>query len=663
MRVCEAENAPLASTEIGAKSLRRETMDLAELVRSWRVVTLKSLLVVLALLVPVSSALANHHYRPPSPPPTQHRPPVINRPPVQQQQQILQQQRMRNAAQQRAAAREQLSFGAVDDKISKWDDFATLSEAELAVLFTEMKPDVDGLDRNAIKAQVAAGLEAQGAPPDVIRQTLAGFDGLLTALVNEVAGGLQSYPTDMAREFKQIYAANCCGEAQFIQALGAAETKVANAFRDDMAATLATRAPPAVAAMIAGQLGGGTTVITYAANDPTIQAARALVTNGGGGAGAPPAPVATNTGGGTPPAPVATNTGGGTPPAPVATNTGGGTPPAPVATNTGGGTPPAPVATNTGGGTPPAPVVTNTGGGGTPPAPVATNTGGGTNQIPLAPVATNPGGGNAVPNGGLLTPLPPLGQQGAGGGLTGQLPGGASSVGPSPIGENGSAAGDRGRVAEINERIVALGGQLGNSPANKDVIIAELRELVGEAQTLPNFETRPLIELFWADDASKLVLDYTEDGIDLAKVTVVGVACLGSGGAACAGVVAAEEGFKVIDPIAGAIGNAIDNYNDATNSGGAGGLETAIDSSVAGVVEQFYEETGKVLGGKLSNFGQTSKKIGEEIFKRIGKAIYSGDITPTPPSGDGSSYDASASFDNRAAGTSFTTNSGQVIQR
>jgi hypothetical protein len=639
MRVCEAENAPLASVEIGAKSLRRETMDLAELVRGWRVVTLKSLLVVLALLVPVSSALANHHYRPPSPPPTQHRPPVINRPPVQQQQQILQQQRMRNAAQQRAAQRDQLTFGAVDDKISKWDDFATLSEAELAVLFTEMKPDVDGLDRNAIKAQVAAGLEAQGAPPDVIRQTLAGFDGLLTALVNEVAGGLQSYPTDMAREFKQIYAANCCGEAQFIQALGAAETKVANAFRDGMAATLATRAPPAVAAMIAGQLGGGTTVITYAANDPTIQAARALVTNGGGGAATPPAPVATNTGGGTPPAPVATNTGGGTPPAPVATNTGGGTPPAPVATNTGGGTPPAPVATNKGGATPP------------------------------AVAATNAGGGNALPGGGLLTPLPNAGTPFVNNGPTGQLPGaelGGNSLAAPPVsGANidGSLIGDARSVDIVRDEIKALVGEVKSNPGSQANLTAEIRLLNDDLQTLVNDANNSGVRAFWATDASGIILEYTEDGIDVAKVTVVGAACLGSGGAACAGVVAAEEGFKVIDPIAGAIGNAIDNYNDKINSGSSGGLETAFDSSVAGAVEQFYEETAKILGGKLTNFGEFSKKIGEEIVKRIGKAIYSGDIKVSPSSGGSSNYDAAASFGSTAAGTSFTSSSGQVIQR
>jgi len=590
---------------------------------------LRTFFVVVALIVPSSAGLANHHYRPPSPPPsppTQHRPPVINRPPIQQQQQILQQQRLRSAAQQRAAAREQLTFGAVDDKISRWDDFAALSEAELAVLFAELVPEVDSFDRNAIKAQMSADLDAAGAPADAKRQILAGIDPLINQIEAMIGGAQKSYPADMAREFKQIYAANCCGEAQFIQALGAAETKVANKFRADLATRMGAQSglPPGAAAMIAGGIGGGTTVVTYGANDPTIQAARGLVMNGGGTAPAP-TPVATGT--------------GGTTPAPAAVASGGGaTPPAPAA-----------VATGTGGGPTVIPPATKAGGGGAPTV-----------------IAANPaGGGNGLPTGGLLTPLPAFGQQGVGGGVTGQLPGGSpnvASVSSSPIGGNGSG-GDRPRVAEINERIVALGGQLGNNPANKDAIIAELRGLVDEGQTLPNFETRPLIEIFWAGDASKLILDYTEDGIDVAKVTVVGAACLGSGGAACAGVVAVEEGFKVIDPIAGALGNAIDNYNEKVNSGDSGGFGTAFDSTVSGAVEQFYEETGKILGGKLTNFGEFSKKIGEEIVKRVGKAIYSGDISVERSSGGSSHYDSSASLGSAGAGGSVTTNSGQVYQR
>ena len=541
---------------------------------------------------------------------------------------------MRNAAQQRAAAREQLTFGAVDDKISKWDDFATLSEAELAVLFAELTPDVNSIDRNGIKSTLSKEMDAAGAPADVIRQVLAGIDPLINQIEAMIGGAQQSYPTDMAREFKQIYAANCCGEAQFMQALGAAESKVANKLGKDLIARVSSQDgfPPGFGAMLASGITGGNAVITYAANDPAIQAARALVTNGGGGgAGAPPAPVATNTGGGTPPAPVATNTGG------------GGATPAPVATNTGGGTPPAPVATNTGGGTPP------------------------------APVATNTGGANALPTGGLLTPLPNAGTPFANNGPTGQLPGadiGGNSVAAPPVsGANidGSQIGDARSVDILRDEIKALVGKVKSNPGSPGNLVAEIRVLNNDLQTLVNDANNSGIRAFWASDASGIILEYTEDGIDVAKVVVTVAACAGTGGTACAGILAVDKAFQGADFVSGAIGNAVDDYNEKVNGGDTGSIDTALGSIGSGVAEQTAEEFGKVIGGKLGpsigRTGEIFKKVREELGKRVGKLFYSAGTSSAPPSGERSSYDASASLESRAAGTSFTSNSGQVIQR
>jgi len=514
---------------------------------------------------------------------------------------------MRNAAQQRAAAREQLTFGAVDDKISKWDDFATLSEAELAVLFAELTPDVNSIDRNGIKSTLSKEMDAAGAPADVIRQVLAGIDPLINQIEAMIGGAQQSYPTDMAREFKQIYAANCCGEAQFMQALGAAESKVANKLGKDLIARVSSQDgfPPGFGAMLASGITGGNAVITYAANDPAIQAARALVTNGGGGgAGAPPAPVATNTGGGTPPAPVATNTGGGTPPAPVATNT---------------------------------------------------------------------GGANALPTGGLLTPLPNAGTPFANNGPTGQLPGadiGGNSVAAPPVsGANidGSQIGDARSVDILRDEIKALVGKVKSNPGSPGNLVAEIRVLNNDLQTLVNDANNSGIRAFWASDASGIILEYTEDGIDVAKVVVTVAACAGTGGTACAGILAVDKAFQGADFVSGAIGNAVDDYNEKVNGGDTGSIDTALGSIGSGVAEQTAEEFGKVIGGKLGpsigRTGEIFKKVREELGKRVGKLFYSAGTSSAPPSGERSSYDASASLESRAAGTSFTSNSGQVIQR
>lgn len=263
---------------------------------------MKSLLIVLALLVPTSAALANHHYRPPAPPahppPTQHRPPVINRPPIQPQQQILQQRQLQRgvADQMRAASGSQVALTAIDDKVGDWGDFATLSEAELAALFKEMGIGDAQFDRNSIKNMMLAEMAGSGAPPEVLQQLSANLDSMLGLLQTTIGTSMANFPTDMAREFKQIYAANCCGKAQFIAALGAAETKLANAFRNEFASGMAGLAaqggtPSAQVAAMRGALSGGTTVITYDAGDAAVIAASNMVGNGRGG----PTSVASNT--------------------------------------------------------------------------------------------------------------------------------------------------------------------------------------------------------------------------------------------------------------------------------------------------------------------------------------------------------------------------------
>jgi len=409
---------------------------------------LKSLLIVLTLLVPTGAALANHHYRPPAPPahppPTQHRPPVINRPPIQPQQQILQQRQLQRgvADRARAAAAGSVAIKEIDDKVGDWADFATLSDAELVALFKEMGVGDAQFDRSAIKNMMLAEMGGSGAPPEVLQQMSAQLDAMLGMLQTTIGASMANFPTDMAREFKQIYAANCCGKAQFIAALGAAETKLVNAFRNDFAGSMAglaaqNGAPANSVAAMRGALGGSTTII-YDAGDAAVIAASNMVGNGRGG----PTNVAVNT-----------NQGGGTnqaPPAPPATNTGGGTnqaPPAPLATNTGGGTnqaPPVPPVANTGGGTtqtPPAPPANPTPGTQLPPLP--------TNAVPATPVAgtpqvppvqpVNPGGQQQPPQPpmqqptGLLTLVTPPGNVDP----VNLVPGGINTPPPEPLDTSG----------------------------------------------------------------------------------------------------------------------------------------------------------------------------------------------------------------------------------
>lgn len=179
-----------------------------------------------------------------------------------------------------------MSLAALDAKVDNWGDFANLSEDELTQLFESMGMGPEPFDRNAIKQQMLAQMSAEGAPPEARRQLLSMLDPMINQMEALVGGAGQNIPRQIAREFKQIYAANCCGEAQFIAALGAAETKVANQFRDRMSRSMGSMAgqngmpPGAVDAMI-GQMGGGTTNITYSANDPIVTTARNMIGNGG----------------------------------------------------------------------------------------------------------------------------------------------------------------------------------------------------------------------------------------------------------------------------------------------------------------------------------------------------------------------------------------------
>jgi hypothetical protein len=381
---------------------------------------------ILAVVVSGAPALANHHFRPPAPPahpPVQ--PPVINRPPVPPQQQILQQRQLQRGATQRAGATV-VSIKSIDDKVGDWGDFATLSDAELAALFKEMGIGDATFDRNAIKTMMLGEMAGSGAPPEVLQQMSAQLDGMLGMLESTIGASMASFPTDMAREFKQIYAANCCGKAQFIAALGAAETKLANAFRNDFANSMANMAaqngsPPSAVASMRGALTGGTTTIIYDAGDAAVIAASNMVGNGRGG----PTNVASNTnpGGNSSQAPPRTpggnsNPGGGSnqaPPLPTnsvpsTTTTGNPAPPPPAPTNTVPPPPtnPAPATAVTGNpAPPPAPQTNMTPGTPTPPMP--------TTSVPATPVTGNPAPPppqqQVTPNPGGQPPTPPPGNQ------------------------------------------------------------------------------------------------------------------------------------------------------------------------------------------------------------------------------------------------------------
>lgn len=678
-------------------------------------ITLKSLLVVLALLVPTSAALANHHYRPPAPPahppPTQHRPPVINRPPVQPQQQILQQRQLQRgvADQMRAAAGSLAAFAAIDDKVGDWGDFATLSEAELATLFKEMGVGDAQFDRNSIKNMMLAEMAGSGAPPEVLQQMNAQLDGMLGMLQTSIGTSVANFPTDMAREFKQIYAANCCGKAQFIAALGAAETKLANAFRNEFAGNMAglaaqSGAPSAQVAALRGALSGGTTVITYDAGDAAVIAASNMVGNGRGGAtnvasnnnpgtnNAPPKPSTTNTGGGTqqnPPAPPANNTGGGpaqTPPAPPATNTAGGgtqqTPPAPPG-DPATGTPPPGLPTNS---VPATPVT------GMPPAPPqqpVTNPSGQPPAQPptglltlvtppgdLEPVTLVPGGIDTPPpepldTSGLLDLTPDPGSPSVEG--SGELPDvlDTDRVDATPV-DGGPVAMDPGfgndPVDDLRDEIVAIIGEIERDPGRKHELIGELRDLNTNLQNLVNENNTTGLTGFWASDASGTILTATPYVVDGAKITVIAVACVGTGGIACAGVAAVDTAFSFVDPAAGVLGNTIANYDSSGDLGG---------STVDAFSSQLYEEGSKMIAGKTFTQAIGAATVegmgakGEVLVKIVelgGKAI--GEFGPALVSGGGgtnNSYDPSASLGSSGSGGAFyssgSAGEGALIQR
>ncbi|MCE7998225.1 MAG: hypothetical protein HEP70_05145 [Rhodobiaceae bacterium] len=627
----------------------------------------------------------------------------------------------------RAAAASSVSFKAIDDKVGDWGDFATLSEAELAALFKEMGIGDAQFDRNSIKNMMLAEMAGSGAPPEVLQQLGAQLDGMLGMLQTTIGTSIASYPTDMAREFKQIYAANCCGKAQFIAALGAAETKLANAFRNEFAgnmAGLATQsgAPSAQVAALRGALSGGTTVITYDAGDAAVIAASNMVGNGRGGAtnvasnNAPPAPPATNTGGGTqpttpaPPTPPATNTGGGAqpttpaPPAPPATNTGGGptqNPPAPPVANTGGGptqTPPA-TPTNQTPGTPP-PLPTNSvpatpvvGPPQVPPQQPPVNPGGQmpaqppgqqppglltlvTPPVDVEPVTLVPGGINTPPPAPLdtsglldLTPDPKSPSVEGGGELPDVLD--TDRVDATPV-DGGPVTMDPGfgndPVDDLRDEIVAIIGEIERDPGRKPELVGELRDLNTNLQTLVNNNNTTGLTGFWAGDASGTILTAVPYVVDGAKITVIAVVCVGTGGAACAGVAAVDTAFSFVDPAAGVLGNTIANYDSSGNLGG---------STVDAFSSQLYEEGSKMIAGKTFTQAIGAATVegmgakGEVLVKIVelgGKAI--GEFGPALVSGGGgtnNSYDSSASLGSSGSGGSFyssgSAGEGALIQR
>jgi hypothetical protein len=673
----------------------------------------------------LAPAMANHHYRPPAPPVAPVHPPTQHRPPVVPNQQILQQRQLQRGATQQMRAGETVNLGAfkaIDDKVGDWADFATLSEAELATLFKEMGVGDANFDRNQIKTMMLGEMAGSGAPPEALQQLSASLDAMIGLIQTSMASSIANYPTDMAREFKQIYAANCCGKAQFMAALGAAETKLANAFRSGFASSMAgmaaqNGAPPEQMAAMRGALVGGTTTVIFDAGDPSVIAASNMVANGRGG----PTVVATNNNPGSnnaPPLnPGGTNTGNSnsnqTLPNPGTQNPVTQNPVTqnpvtqnpvtqnPVTQNPVTQNPVTqnPVTQNPVTQNPVTqnpitqnPVTQNPGPGqiittfNLPPAnPSSTNGGGQTLPTvlpkvdPVVLVEPNPGGGNSPspatdsnPNpGGLLdltidpfTPDPSLTD--GNGGLPDVMD--TTGVDKTPVVVLGSG-GEQGKTPdELRDEIVKLIGEIKRDPGRKPELMGELRDLNAEREKLVGQNNSSGLTGFYASDESKPILTAVPYVIDGAKIVVITVACVGTGGAACAGVAAVDTIVGYIDPVAGVVGNTIANYD---NSGELG------TSTVSAIGSQLYEEGSKAVGGKtfIQVIGSaTVEGLGAkgEVLVKVaelgGKAI--GEFGPGLVSNLGSSsssYDASASLGSSGSGGSFysggSSGSGTLIQR
>ncbi len=596
-----------------------------------------------------------------------------------------------------------VSMKSIDDKVGDWGDFADLSESELAVLFAEMGLTDAPFDRNTIKAMMLAEMSGSGAPPDVLQQMSAQLDGMLGMLEGTIGASMASYPTDMAREFKQIYSANCCGKAQFIAALGAAETKLANAFGASFSKSMANLAgqsgvPGGAVAAFQGSFGGSTTII-YDAGDPEVIAAANMVANGRGGR----TNVASNTnpGGNTPPAGSSNqapplNPGGNTNPggsnnAPLLptssvppANPTGNTPTVPTTPAT-PGTPITPTTppggTPTGTNTPPPPpppgqqVVPNPGNQppGAPPTQLSTLVTPPSDPKPVAPVA-----------GGIDTPPPPELDPSGLLDLTPEpatLPGDGGGKLPDPTNTDSTGSTELDKVTsyrppgynedpadDLRDKITGILGEIERNPDRKPELIGELRQLNTELQNMVNENNNTGLTGFWASDTSEVVLTAVPYVVDGAKITVIAVACVGTGGAACAGVAAVDTVFSVVDPAAGVVGNTVANY-DASGDAGTSTLD-ALGS-------QLYEEGSKAIAGTTFTQAIGEATIegmgakGEVLVKVVeltGKAI--GEFGPGLVSGGGganSSFDASATLGSSGSGGSFysggSAGSGTLIQR
>ncbi len=202
-----------------------------------------SILVLFGCLFSLNVAMAAppHHPPPPSHPPV--RPPVVVRPPTLPNQVILEQRRARDMAERRRE--EEISItpreaDTIDDN-KIWDDVANMSGAELFALLDPQEFQIEGLDReslDAAKALVIADLKAEGRSTGQMQDMTRMVDGTFRGIEHKAWEKGNDFTFEVAKEFKRIYAANCCGEAEFSRALGEAKSIVSNQFVDDMTASL-----------------------------------------------------------------------------------------------------------------------------------------------------------------------------------------------------------------------------------------------------------------------------------------------------------------------------------------------------------------------------------------------------------------------------------------
>ena len=230
---------------------------------------------------------------------------------------------------------------------------------------------------------------------------------------------------------------------------------------------------------------------------------------------------------------------------------------------------------------------------------------------------------------------------------------------------------DQGKTDdELRSEITEIIDDIKADPGRKTELIEELRDLNEQLQNQVNQNNSSGWTGFWASDTSGTILTAIPYVVDGAKITVFAVACVGTGGAACAGVAAVDTVFSFVDPAAGVVGNTIANYD---NSGELG------SSTVGAIGNQLYEEGSKAVGGKaftqvigevtivgLGPKGEVLVKIAELGGKAVGEfgpGLFSG----SRGGGSNTSYDASATLGSGGSGGSFysggSSGSGSLIQR